>query len=151
MARAKPLPLEMVKNKPTIEEHVQQLLMHKRSYTGDDNELEFAFRRRYSRLKMTFADYKDIFISVKTESITRARRKIQRKALQGIERRLAALGLCEILSDGSVAVFEQEKYDRMKEKLIEECPLLPLPKTVEKREGLADANSAYYGGKQTHL
>jgi hypothetical protein len=151
MGKPKPSPLDMIANKPTIEERVQQLFMHKRSYTGDDNELEFAFRRRYSRLKLTFEEYKDIFHSVKTESITRARRKIQREALQGIERRLVNLGLCEISADGSVIVFEQTRYDNMREKLIEECPLLPLPKTVEKRDGLEDANRAYYGGKQTHL
>lgn len=151
--KPKPTPLEMIENKPTIEERVQQLFMHKRSYTGDDNELEFAFRRRYSRLKMTFDDYKDIFISVKTESITRARRKVQHEALAGIERRLANLGLSEF--DGknlkAIVILDEEKYSAMRDKLIKECPLLPLPKTVEKRDGLEDANRAYYGGKQTHL
>jgi hypothetical protein len=153
MGKPKPTPLEMIASKPTIEERVQQLFMHKRSYTGSRNELEFAFRRRYSALKLTFQEYEDIFISVSSESISRAARKVQHEALAGIERRLANLGLSEF--DGknlkAIVILDEEKYTAMRDKLIEECPLLPLPKTVEKRAGLEDANSAYYGGKQTHL
>jgi len=69
---------EMIANKPTIEARVKLILEQVPQTKGDDVLLIYHYLRRHSQVKLSFHQFKDLFFCVAFESITRARRRIQK-------------------------------------------------------------------------
>jgi hypothetical protein len=116
-------PTKLVKNKPTIERRVAEVMEEYPQATGDDMILAFRYYKTFSpNVRISFSKFSDLLSCVCFESISRARRKIQAR-----ERKLIEMGLKK------------------------ESSLLPRERTRRKRRVAEEMNRAYYGNGQAKL
>jgi len=79
VAKTIPSGAQMVRNKPTIEALVVDLLTKYPQARGDDMILLWRFYRNFSGIRIQFGQFKQLLNAPSAESITRARRKVQEK------------------------------------------------------------------------
>lgn len=104
-------------NKPNIEARVKEILAKYPQAKGDDMILIWRYCQLHSSIKLSFAKFSDLLLSVSFESITRARRKIQEPEKIMVEKGLLKL--------------EDAKY-------------LPTERVLKKRKNLEAENRLYY-------
>ena len=79
MAKTIPSGAQMVRNKPRIEDLVEDLLEKYPQAKGDDNILIWRFCRNFTGVRISFSQFKQLLNAPAFESITRARRKVQKR------------------------------------------------------------------------
>ena len=72
-------PMVLIKNKETIENRVQFILENYPQTKGDDVLLIYRYLRYYTDVRLSFQTFKQLFTIPAFESITRARRHVQRQ------------------------------------------------------------------------
>lgn len=115
---------DMLANRPKIEERVKAILSEYPQAKGDDMILIWRYCQRYSRVRISFAKFQDLLMSVCFESIRRSRQKVQAQEKKQIEAGLLRQ--------------EDSKY-------------LPTERVRGKRRKLEIAHIEYYGEKQMRL
>lgn len=79
MIKKQPSGEKMLRNRPTIESRVKQILIDYPPTKGDDLLLVYRYWQRHANIKISFRNFKDLFYAPSTETICRSRRRVQAK------------------------------------------------------------------------